>query len=118
MKRQMGIKALAAASVIAISGCSGSYAQEVGNASRGETYVRQNCADCHAVDRQTSQSPDRNAPRFEAVANTPGMTPMALAAWLNTSHPTMPNLIVRGANHDDVIAYIRSLKRPPSAARN
>ena len=92
-------------------------AQESGNIARGETYARQRCAECHAVDRQTEYSPIRTAPRFERLANTPGMTNMALTAWLFSSHKTMPNLIVRGEHLDDLVAYIRSLKRPPAAAQ-
>jgi mono/diheme cytochrome c family protein len=97
---------------IGVIGSSAGYAQEPGNASRGEKYVREHCAACHAVDRQTRYSPIQSATRFEDAANTPGMTPMALAAWLHTSHPNMPNLIVKGENLDDVIAYIRSLRLP------
>jgi mono/diheme cytochrome c family protein len=91
-------------------------AQEPGNVIRGEAYARQRCAECHAIDRQTEYSPVRAAPRFERLANTPGMTGMALTAWLYSSHKTMPNLIVRDENLDDLVAYIRSLKRPPETA--
>lgn len=87
-------------------------AQEIGNAARGEQYVRERCAGCHAVDRQTRISPVRAAPRFEALANTPGVTSMALTAWLHTSHKTMPNLIVKSPDLEDVIAWIKSLKAP------
>lgn len=100
---------------IAATGCSASQAQEIGSASRGEKYVRERCSECHAVDRQTQKSPDFHAPRFEDAANTPGMTAMALAAWLNTSHKTMPNLIVKADELDDVIAFIRSLKSAQAA---
>jgi mono/diheme cytochrome c family protein len=90
-------------------------AQEPGNLARGEAYARERCAKCHAVDKQTEYSPLRTAPRFERLANTPGMTNMALTAWLYSSHKTMPNLIVRGEDLDNLVAYIRSLKRPPEA---
>jgi mono/diheme cytochrome c family protein len=92
-------------------------AQELGNVARGEAYARERCAQCHAVDRQTEYSPVRTAPRFERLANTPGMTGMALTAWLYSSHKTMPNLIVRGESLDDLVAYIRSLKQPPPEAQ-
>jgi mono/diheme cytochrome c family protein len=91
------------------------HAQEAGNVSRGEVYARDRCAECHAIDRQTEYSPVRAAPRFERLANTPGMTGMALTAWLYSSHKTMPNLIVRGENLDDLVAYIRSLKKQPQS---
>jgi mono/diheme cytochrome c family protein len=88
-------------------------AQEPGNVTRGRTYAKERCAECHAIDKETEYSPVRAAPRFERLANTPGMTGMALTAWLYSSHKTMPNLIVRGENLDDLVAYIRSLKRLP-----
>ena len=54
---------------------------------------------------------------FKAIANTPGMTPTALAVWFQTSHPTMPNFILAPEDRDDVIAYIVSLRdgqnKPP-----
>jgi mono/diheme cytochrome c family protein len=88
-------------------------AQELGNAARGQAYAKDNCAECHAIDKLTEYSPVRAAPRFERLANTPGMTGMALTAWLYSSHKSMPNLIVRDENLDNLVAYIRSLKRPP-----
>lgn len=88
-------------------------AQESGNVIRGEAYARERCAECHAIDIQTEYSPVRAAPRFERLANTPGMTGMALTAWLYSSHKSMPNLIVRGDDLDDLVAYIKSLKRKP-----
>jgi hypothetical protein len=41
------------------------------------------------------------------------MTGMALTAWLTTSHPTMPNLIIEADRMDDLVAYIRSLAPSP-----
>lgn len=86
------------------------FAQELGSPARGLVYAKERCADCHAVDLQTKTSPVRSALTFNKIANTPGMTPMALTAWLHSSHDTMPNLIVRGDDLSDLIAYIRSLK--------
>jgi hypothetical protein len=45
------------------------------------------------------------------VANTTGMTATALAVWLTTSHPTMPNMVLDPQDRDNVIAYIISLKK-------
>ena len=42
-----------------------------------------------------------------------GMTATALNVWLQTSHPTMPNIVLTETNRDNVIAYITSLKRKP-----
>ena len=85
-------------------------AQPFGNAARGSGLARSNCAACHAVGRGPDASPDPMAPRFSAVADTPGMTDRALRVWLQTSHPTMPNYILNRDDTDDIVAYILSLK--------
>jgi mono/diheme cytochrome c family protein len=88
-------------------------AQEVGNPARGLVYAKANCAQCHAVEPGPTASPVRKAWRFEDIANVPGMTAMALTVWLHTSHKTMPDFIIPQDDEDNVIAYFRSLKRPP-----
>ena len=39
-----------------------------------------------------------------------GMTEMALSVWLQSSHPTMPNIVLSQDEIRNVVAYIRSLK--------
>lgn len=86
-------------------------AEQLGDAGKGQIYARTHCAECHAVEPAADDiSPDFAAPRFADVANTPGMTERALAVWLQTSHPTMPDFIIPEADRDDIIAYIMSLK--------
>jgi len=53
------------------------------------------CATCHSISEEKSPLPQ--APRFRHVADTTGMTATALQVWMQTSHPTMPNIIVRRA---------------------
>ncbi|CAN7374951.1 c-type cytochrome [Pararhizobium sp. LjRoot235] len=68
------------------------------------------CAACHAVLAGQAQSPRAEAPSFEVIAATPGMTAAALNAWLTAQdHPTMPNIVLSQANVQDVSAYILSL---------
>jgi hypothetical protein len=55
-------------------------------------------------------SPNLDAPRFAIVANVPGTTARALVVWLQTSHPTMPNLMIEPDDRDNVVAYIMSLR--------
>ncbi len=50
------------------------------------------------------------APPFQEVADTPGMTELALSVWLQSSHPTMPNIVLEQDDLRNVVAYIRSLK--------
>jgi mono/diheme cytochrome c family protein len=85
-------------------------AQEVGDAQKGSAYAKQVCAECHAVQAGEEVSPNPDAPSFETVAGTPGMTARALAVWLQTAHPTMPNLMIPPDVQDNLIAYIMSLR--------
>jgi len=85
-------------------------AQQVGNVERGFKLAEQICAQCHLVVKDAGASPNANAPSFEAIASTPGITSTALAAALRTSHTTMPNLVVERDEAGDIIAYILSLK--------
>ena len=52
----------------------------------------------------------RRRQRFARIANIPGMTAAALRAALNTSHSTMPNLVIKDDDADSIIAYILSLR--------
>ena len=96
---------------LSLSGGTG-HAQQIGNAEEGRAYARAHCAECHGVETSKGDfSPNADAPDFSEVANTPGMTERALIVWMQTSHPTMPNLIVPAEARDNVIAYIMSLKK-------
>jgi mono/diheme cytochrome c family protein len=86
-------------------------ALEKNGVARGLAYAEATCAACHAVRAGETRSPNPRAPAFQSVANTPGMTPIALNVWLHTSHPTMPNLIIDPNRTEDVSAYIGSLKK-------
>jgi mono/diheme cytochrome c family protein len=77
----------------------------------GAAYAEQVCAACHAVLANEKISPLLEAPSFQSVADTPGMTELALSVWLQSSHPTMPNIILKQDDARNVVAYIRSLKR-------
>jgi cytochrome c len=85
-------------------------AQDVGQPGRGLELAQRLCAECHAVGKDDRQLPNTRAPRFQAIAAVPGMTATALAAALNTSHRTMPNIILSPEEQAHIIAYILSLK--------
>jgi mono/diheme cytochrome c family protein len=86
-------------------------AQEMGDAKAGFAYASQACTECHAVRTGERVSPNTTAPAFELIANTRGMTDLALRVWFRSPHPSMPNLILSENQGDDVIAYIQSLKK-------
>ena len=79
--------------------------QELGNRDAGERLVAMNCAQCYGgVDVPGA------APAFSTIASMPSMTAEALYVFLQTSHATMPNLILSPDDRTDVIAYILSLR--------
>ncbi|MCH9765795.1 MAG: cytochrome c [Alphaproteobacteria bacterium] len=90
------------------------HAVELGDATRGLSYAQQVCAECHSVEDDGMYSPNPDAPSFKAIADTSGMTGTAIAVWLQTSHPTMPDLIIAPQDTDDLIAYILSLRSKSS----
>ena len=77
----------------------------------GEAYAEKVCAACHAVLANENMSPLPQAPTFQSVADTPGMTELALTVWMQSSHPTMPNIMLKPDELRNVVAYIRSLDR-------
>jgi hypothetical protein len=52
--------------------------QPPGDPVAGEAYAEKVCAQCHSI-KGDDPSPEPTAPPFKVVANTPGMTPAALA---------------------------------------
>jgi mono/diheme cytochrome c family protein len=87
---------------------SATLAQESGDPKHGLAVAKQICGLCHAVEKGTSPNP--NAPDFATIAATPGMSAIALNVALRTSHQSMPNLVLAPDEHNDVVAYILSLR--------
>ncbi len=85
-------------------------AQETGDAKAGSIFANQVCSECHAVQKGQLKSPHSRAPSFTLVADTPGMSEMALRVWFQSPHPSMPNLNLTEKKEDDLVAYILSLK--------
>jgi len=84
--------------------------QDIGDPQKGFKYAKDVCSPCHAIAAEQPNSPVAEAPRFEDIANTSGMTATALIAWFQTSHPTMPNVILTDEQTRDIVQYILSLK--------
>ncbi len=79
---------------------------------QGRQLALEVCAACHAVLAGQARSPIAEAPSFETVAATPGMTAAALNVWLTAQHhPTMPNIVLSQTDVEDVSAYILSLRK-------
>lgn len=88
----------------------GARSQTEGDARQGENFAVAACSRCHAVGRKQLHSPNRYAPSFYDLARSPGMTATKLHVWFETPHPSMPNLILRTQDKENVFAYIISLK--------
>jgi mono/diheme cytochrome c family protein len=106
----MRVKRITFLAVCSLFGGMASPAQtQTADADAGEAYAEKVCAQCHAIHR-TGLSPEPKATPFRDVANTPGMTGIALRVWLTTPHRTMPNIAIEPQDMDNVIAYILTLK--------
>jgi mono/diheme cytochrome c family protein len=96
-------------STILLAASTGLMAEEVGvgDPQAGFAYAKEVCANCHAiVSNETSPVPE--APAFDEIANR--MTAKALLVWMQSRHPTMPNITLEREDLMDVIAYILSRK--------
>jgi mono/diheme cytochrome c family protein len=80
---------------------------------RGRSVAERVCAECHPVGSAATGRPRQGPASFAAIANTPGMTAMALTIWLETPHRDMPHLLLERDEREAVVAYITSLKRTP-----
>jgi mono/diheme cytochrome c family protein len=104
------VKFITALAVTAALGVLPAGAMEFGNPAQGLEYARSVCAECHAVERSIARSPNPNAPSFVAISETRGMTAMAIRTWLQSPHRSMPNILVKTEDRDNLIAYILGLK--------
>jgi mono/diheme cytochrome c family protein len=103
----MKVLILAGIVTFGLSGAADAQDADIG---AGKAYAQEVCAACHAVEQGEEESPLYEAPTFQSVADTPGMTEMALSVWLQSSHPTMPNIVLSQDEIRNVVAYIHSLK--------
>jgi mono/diheme cytochrome c family protein len=105
MARLISSIALIAAAVLA------SPAGAQNDANAGLSLARQLCSECHAIERGPARSPNPASPPFETIANVPGMTGMALSAALQSSHRSMPNVMLDSSQLASIVAYILTLRR-------
>jgi mono/diheme cytochrome c family protein len=93
-------------------------AAESERSTRGLAFVQARCSGCHAVTPGRS-SPNPEAPSFETVVSTPGLTAATLKPWLRDSHnfPAMMNFAIAPDQIDDLAAYMITLQhhdyKPP-----
>lgn len=109
MKRKLLLLPMALVPLLAVAGQARAQ-QQIGPPKQGLALANQLCAQCHAVEKGEASSA-ASAPRFEDIANTPGMTAMALNVFFQTPHRAMPNVILTADQKSELIAYILSLKK-------
>jgi hypothetical protein len=67
-----------------------------------------------AIENPNPQNPNGSAivevPAFQAVADDPAVTEVALRAFLQTPHANMPDVRLPPEQIDDLIAYLLTLK--------
>lgn len=104
---RLAVSTILASIVYVTAGNAGS--PQSGSVGEGRLLAYRICAECHGVDRAGSSN-NSKAPSFQHIANIPGMTSAALTVALQTSHRSMPNLVIKGRDAQNIIAYIQSLK--------
>jgi cytochrome c len=77
----------------------------------GETFAKDNCARCHAIDK-SSASPYHKALPFRVIAGKYKLEFLqeALAEGIVTGHNVMPEFILSPKQIDDLLAYFQTLK--------
>ena len=117
--RKIAAAALAAsaAAFLAIFLAHAEAAKETGRADAGRTIANALCVDCHAIEAGATSSSDTKAPPFAAFVTHEKLTSTAIAGWLTSSHPAMPDFALTAEQRADLIAYIKSLVLKPAPAK-
>jgi mono/diheme cytochrome c family protein len=102
-------RALILASALLLAAATHAGAQE-GDPVSGLAFARRVCGICHLLRAGETVSPDPAAPPFPVIAQTPGLTALALTVSLQGAHRKMPDLALTREEMQDVIAYILSLR--------
>ena len=77
----------------------------------GRAFVRENCSECHAVEREPDEMSAFYGPPFVEIAASPGLTAMRLRDFLRTPHIEMPDFILSEQEIDDIASYILWLRQ-------
>lgn len=98
--------------LVAVVLSSGSAAAQGGNAAEGRRLAGSVCSACHVIQEGQRGPAMDAAPTFVTMANDPAMTNERLRRFLNRPHSQMPPIQISRGEIEDLIAYIRTLKRP------
>ena len=109
----MACKVMAALAVALLLGLTAAIAETQSPAAqRGLTFVRANCAQCHATD-SVSESPLKIAPPFRTLHLKYPVETLRkpLSEGIISNHPTMPAFRLDPGQVADVIAYFKTFER-------
>lgn len=82
-------------------------AAQAADASNGERLAKRWCAFCHVVaEGQRAGNPD--VPTFASIGKKPDYDANAIANFLMSPHPKMPNMSLSRSEAGDLAAYIKS----------
>ena len=84
-----------------------STAARAADAFKGETLAKRWCANCHIVSSEQQQGTTQ-APPFSTVARKSNFNETALAYFLLTPHPRMPDMNLTRSEAADLAAYIKN----------
>jgi mono/diheme cytochrome c family protein len=82
-----------------------------GNVDAGRKLAFKECRACHTMHQAERATRLYEAPGFDEIADKRQTTEISLRAFLQSSHPSMPNFTLSESERDDVIAYILSLRK-------
>ena len=77
--------------------------------SQGHRLAQAWCESCHAIRPHVLEMLNE-PPSFQAIADQPGVTSLALKVFFRTSHRDMPNLVITPSQAEALANYILSLK--------
>jgi mono/diheme cytochrome c family protein len=98
----MSARAISGSALLLLAILSSALGQQLGDPTAGERLAAANCANCHGAHAA--------APAFAAIAAMSSTTQTSLGVFLQTSHGSMPNLILSAVDRNNLIAYILSLR--------
>ncbi len=98
----MSTRSIAWGALLLLATLPSALGQQLGDPAAGERLAAANCAKCHGAHGA--------APAFTKIAAMPSTTQTSLGVFLQTSHGSMPNLILSAADRSNLIAYILSLR--------
>lgn len=106
----MAVKPKVVGALIGLAGFMATASAQTTDPSLGRHVAETTCSTCHQIDADSpNPEPRSGAPSFVAISRMASMTELAIKVFLQTSHPTMPNIVLTPDEIDSMAAYIKGL---------